>query len=32
MNDELNIPHCIKHYGPDSYPDRERLCAGERLP
>ncbi len=20
MNDELNIPHCIKHYGSDSYP------------
>jgi len=20
MNDELNIPHCIKHYGTDSYP------------
>ena len=20
MNDELNIPHCIKNYGPDSYP------------
>ena len=20
MNDELNIPHCIKHYGKDSYP------------
>ena len=20
MNDELNIPHCIKHYGPDSFP------------
>ncbi|MBC8533922.1 iron-containing alcohol dehydrogenase [Yeguia hominis] len=20
MNDELNIPHCIKHYGADSYP------------
>ena len=20
MNDELNIPHCIGHYGPDSYP------------
>ncbi len=20
MNDKLNIPHCIKHYGTDSYP------------
>lgn len=20
MNDKLNIPHCIKHYGADSYP------------
>jgi alcohol dehydrogenase class IV len=20
MNDALNIPHCIKNYGPDSYP------------
>ncbi len=20
MNDELNIPHCIRHYGKDSYP------------
>ena len=20
MNDKLNIPHCIKNYGPDSYP------------
>ena len=20
MNDELNIPHCIKNYGADSYP------------
>ena len=23
MNDELNIPHCIKHYGLDSYPTEE---------
>lgn len=23
MNDELNIPHCIKHYGADSYPAEE---------
>ncbi len=23
MNDELNIPHCIKHYGADSYPTEE---------
>ena len=20
MNDDLNIPHCIRHCGPDSYP------------
>jgi alcohol dehydrogenase class IV len=20
MNDKLNIPHCIQHYGADSYP------------
>ncbi len=20
MNDQMNIPHCIKNYGPDSYP------------
>lgn len=23
MNDELNIPHCIRHYGADSYPTEE---------
>ena len=23
MNDALNIPHCIKHYGPDSYPTEQ---------
>ena len=23
MNDELNIPHCIKNYGPDSYPTEQ---------
>ncbi len=23
MNDELNIPHCIKNYGADSYPTEE---------
>ena len=23
MNDELNIPHCIKHYGADSYPTEQ---------
>ena len=32
MNDDLNIPHCIGHYGADSYPVRAGLCAGERLP
>ncbi len=23
MNDDLNIPHCIQHYGPDSYPTEQ---------
>ena len=23
MNDALNIPHCIQHYGPDSYPTEQ---------
>lgn len=23
MNDALNIPHCIAHYGPDSYPTEQ---------
>ena len=23
MNDELNIPHCIKNYGADSYPTEQ---------
>lgn len=23
MNDELNIPHCIQHYGADSYPTEQ---------
>ncbi len=23
MNDDLNIPHCIKNYGPDSYPTEQ---------
>ena len=25
MNDHLNIPHCIGHYGPDSYPAEQAL-------
>ena len=25
MNDKLNIPHCIGHYGPDSYPAEQAL-------
>lgn len=23
MNDKLNIPHCIKNYGKDSYPTEQ---------
>ncbi len=23
MNDDLNIPHCIKNYGADSYPTEQ---------
>ncbi len=36
MNDELNIPHCIKNYGTDSYPTEEGFVPEdvflERLP
>ncbi len=36
MNDELNIPQCIKHYGADSYPTEEGFVPEnvflERLP
>ena len=36
MNDELNIPHCIKNYGADSYPTEEGFVPEEvfleRLP
>ena len=36
MNDELNIPHCIKHYGPDSFPTENGFVPDnvflERLP
>ncbi len=36
MNDELNIPHCIKNYGPDSYPTENGFVPEdvflERLP
>ncbi len=36
MNDELNIPHCIKHYGADSYPCEQGFVPEnvflERLP
>lgn len=36
MNDELNIPHCIKHYGKDSMPVEEGFVPEkvflERLP
>ena len=29
MNDELNIPHCIKNYGPDSYPTEQGFVPEE---
>lgn len=36
MNDELNIPHCIKNYGKDSYPTKDGFVPEkvflERLP
>ncbi len=36
MNDQLNIPHCIKNYGPDSYPCEQGFVPEEvfleRLP
>lgn len=36
MNDALNIPHCIGHYGPDSYPAEQGFVPEEvfleRLP
>jgi len=36
MNDALNIPHCIRHYGPDSYPVEDGFVPEkvflERLP
>ena len=36
MNDDLNIPHCIKHYGADSYPTENGFVPEEvflaRLP
>ena len=36
MNDDLNIPHCIKQYGQDSYPTQEGFVPEdvflERLP
>ncbi|MEA4942735.1 Aldehyde-alcohol dehydrogenase [bioreactor metagenome] len=36
MNDALNIPHCIRHYGPDSYPAEDGFVPEnvflERLP
>ena len=36
MNDDLNIPHCIKHYGADSYPCEQGFVPEnvflERLP
>lgn len=36
MNDDLNIPHCIKHYGADSYPTEKGFVPEEvfleRLP
>lgn len=36
MNDDLKIPHCISHYGPDSYPAEQGFVPEEvfleRLP
>ena len=42
MNDDLNIPHSINHYGPKGLPEekgrtegpagRKRLCAGRSVP
>ena len=36
MNEDLNIPHCIGHYGPDSYPAEQGFVPEnvflERLP
>ena len=36
MNDDLKIPHCIKNYGPDSYPTEQGFVPEEvfleRLP
>jgi alcohol dehydrogenase class IV len=36
MNDQLNIPHCIQHYGADSYPCEQGFVPEnvflERLP
>lgn len=36
MNDDLNIPHCIKNYGADSYPTENGFVPEEvfleRLP
>ena len=36
MNDKLNIPHCIRNYGPDSYPTEQGFVPEnvflERLP
>ena len=36
MNDDLNIPHCIKNYGPDSLPCEQGFVPEEifleRLP
>ncbi len=31
MNDDLNIPHCIKNYGGGFFPLRTRFRAGERF-
>ena len=29
MNDDLNIPHCIKHYGADSFPTEQGFVPEE---
>ena len=32
MNDDLNIPHCIQHYGPTAYPAEQGFARRERVP
>ena len=32
MNDDLNIPHCIKNYGVRQLSNRAGLCTGGSIP